>query len=370
MKKEIIDTVAELKITSADIQEIKARVDYMYALKDSLTEKHIPKENNFLCSRTQHEFNAEDGELIEGLVWVTQIHTTGSDFGWKPCISLWRDMIMYQRGVSIEEGLENSETEKVMVQNERFKVSLIRDEARGATDTCWGTKILNHKFAVFNSENELIYATENDWEFYMLLEGRINPDVDPKGLYEFMSKGNPFKMKIVPLNDKDATDAILTRLGLGENHLDRFSNQHGTIDKFSNEQGTIGDNVFVAIIMGIGTYNGWDFKRKGYIWNSETLTWFIFKSGQQNPTNDDALEQLISIHHKYDHSDFCEVLAYAQLHKENLNTMDLRFKKLLYDQATEKLFPKVRRIMNLGNNFEAYVNKATDFLNSVTHSEA
>ena len=320
--------------TQQELNDAYAEEKYINDLHRKLVDENIPDGDTF-WSGTGAEFNKEDGILIEGRVWEMTKSING-----KPvkAYQIFQEHPNYNtsgqpvyNGTREEEILEKSEIEKVLNDCGDYRIVLLRNDLRAPTDTCWGYKFMQMKYAVIdNATNEVVFETRKKWLFNKTLQNTLKIKQAPDSLYEKYGKGK-FKLKIIPLNDRAAFEHIFDVLGFPLDDLNDIIENYGKHT----------DNKYVVIIYG----NGY----KGYRYNhSENATYYIYDNiFIPEPTYDDVLKGVLKLYSMYDYNHFYEVLENHKTLGTDLNNLNISLENRIHYLVDQKVIPKIRDIFGL-----------------------
>ena len=205
MKKVTFPTVTQSDIEKAF--SVKADIYNALDQKEAELEKSGDKDASW-NTRYNDDFLAKDSKKV-GYLWEYDREANGRKVEGKKRYSIWRDYPSYGTGKSMEEVLRLSETEKVLLKTKEFKISLVRNRILPKTSTKWSYTIDGYTHCLFDKNGKVLIDEEKEWRFKGLcLDPNFNAKNEPATIEDKLKTVNPFKLKIVPLRDKDAIKNI------------------------------------------------------------------------------------------------------------------------------------------------------------------
>jgi hypothetical protein len=319
-----------MKVSQKDLEAAYQKEEDLHKQLESFNDGH------FLRTRTHHEFDKKDAKKI-GDIWET--HTLVNGHIKEKTYSIWHDVPNYMKGLSLDETLSKSETEKVLFQNKKYRISLLRDTVLPPTDTYWGNRIQPAKYALFDGKGKLIYKDDKKWRFTQtLLHGY--EEKQPKGLWETLkAECSPFRYKVINFTDKEQLKTYSDMMGWA---IDRP-------DSRTSFEDLRNDRHWVVMLIGL--------RQNGYKTNS---TWFIVESVEK-PTIDACLVDLFHVLDYY-REKYWVVLEQMKTDKVDMNTVNFEMVRRIVYVVTGKLYSNFLDVLDIsGNTFSTLKKNLKEF---------
>lgn len=252
-----------------------------------------------------------------------------------PSVYLWFTLSNYKGKASYDETYEKSEKIKVIHSEKGYEFCLIRMNLQHPTDTYWGYKWAKHTFAVMH-KGKIVYNVTERWQLENLCENGIVKFREPETPTEIFRYFNPFKLLIVPFEDKKYTKKSLDRYGLHSHN-----EPHAIIDYFEKNYAyhTERKNLWIVHIMGMGRFC------EKYL-DKHITTWWIINS-KTKPTQDEALDILMRELDIYDREDFAELLVHLRDELgTDLNKINILAEQRIMDLYKRKLIGTLEQLMD------------------------
>lgn len=299
------------KVTRKDLDTAFAKEDDFQVQLDS--KKGLVKDEHWSI-RYQYDFEKKPTKC--GDIWKGNRKED-------TCYAIWYDFYNYMchGGMTDEDILAKSETEKVLFQGKNYKISLIRDYIESPTDTCWGYKIVGVKYALFNKKNEIVYKDDKKWRFeevvlngYAEKELVVNSFID-----EIKIDINPFKCVVVNITDQDKVNDLSDKFEISIDRPDKKS----YYDKFIKDK-----NYWVVFLIGMP-----EFERL----RRRNTTWFLVNS-KTKPTVEECFYDLSRMFEQYTADNkFTKYLNYIkEEYQMDLNKVDLELEERVHDVFNNK----------------------------------
>jgi len=322
------EEINKLKITKEQVNDAFLAEQKIYEEFNQL-KNNLNRDDHFFYANIEDEFH-ESSAILKNNIWH---YPKKVNYKKKSSFSIWRDFPNYNcyGSNTPEDTLRKSEQEKILYQNNKFRISLYRDEVDGPTDTYWGHKIRSPKYALLNKKGEIIYIDEKKWRFEAILLNEYNPK-KPETIYDvFKLKCNPFRYYVIPFSNKEKIKVLSDKLEWLVNTPFNF------IEKKEYKEG------YVVFLLGLDYY----YKKKKYLERHERSTWMVFY-GKHKPSFEDILGEIVSLSSMYsDHEDIISLfLSLKNEYSYDLNTLDLRHEERMLYTINKKFLPAIERIFN------------------------
>lgn len=327
-------------------KQFYAAIDKMNADMDEFAKE---QKESFWASRIDHETlkseckpYSKNKNLWLGIVKVNGGSKSGGSGYDAPCVFMWRTDDKTIRSAADAVIFANSETKKVLHSEKGYDFCLIRDYLRPATQTCWSKKFIYeiekkhyyHKMVVMKKDKVIFEAFER-WEFTNLCDGVVREEHNIETPSEIFRHFNPFKMLIVPFNDKKYTQLTVERYG---KHCS--NTPHEVVKELNSRFGYKMEhkNLWVIHIMGMGRFQKHDDKH--------ITTWWIIGSNTK-PTQDEALDILMRDLDTYDREDFAELMLHLRDELgTDLNKINILAEQRIMDLYNRKLINTLEVLMD------------------------
>ncbi len=292
-----------MKVLKADLEAAYLKEEDIYKQLEDAVNSDPSDPDTFWKRRITHEFKLSDKKNKKfGDIWKSYLLVNGHIHKETYCI--WRDYPNYygsSDGSTMEEVLAKSETEKILFQGKKYRISLIRDTILPPTDTYWGFRIQPPKYALLDSKGNVIYKDDKKWRFTeVLLNGY--EEKDPEDFVALLKrKTNPFRYRIINILEHDKIDDLLKS-------LDIISDFPSTKCYWGSKHTK---DHWVVVLMGMD---------RAFVGSGRNATWFIVKS-KKKPDFEFCMRQLKESIDLYD-KPLYEVLEQMQSRKVNLNKLD------------------------------------------------
>lgn len=223
-----------------------------------------------------------------------------------PQLSLWWTVPNYMGKATYDEVWKKSQRLKVIHSENGYDFVIIRDQLDRPTETYYGHKFsyrventfYNHKLAIMKKKKVIFFCFER-WEFENFCEGIKYKERTPETPSEIFRYFNPFKILVLPFNDKKGKELCKTRYGT---HCD--NEPYSIVNELSKNGYTMyTEQLWVVHIMGMGRYS------EGYRRDKHITTWFLMGS-KTKPTINEALSHMMHELNIYDQGDFAELMVY------------------------------------------------------------